>query len=155
MQKNTPHLSERNLQTIYTIGRCKFLSSHQLKREFYPDAKHETATQRLTELARWGFLSRELRWTPLSRPIYGQSKLSVKASLQGYCSYRITLLYVSHLLPCRLMDITAPSHGRRPRACDTPMPDGAARRCKTQSSILTLAVPPARCCTLVDTPPRT
>src|SRR6266487_2061995 len=96
-----------------------------------------------------------LRWTPLSRPIYGQSKLSVKASLQGYCSYRITLLYVSHLLPCRLMDITAPSHGRRPRACDTPMPDGAARRCKTQSSILTLAVPPARCCTPVDTPPRT
>lgn len=59
MQKNTPHLSDRNLQTIYTVGRCKFLSSHQLKREFYPDAKHETATQRLTELARWGFLSRE------------------------------------------------------------------------------------------------
>src|SRR5437660_634191 len=48
MQKNTPHLSERNLQTIYTVGRCKFLSSHQLKREFYPNTTHETATQRLT-----------------------------------------------------------------------------------------------------------
>src|SRR5712691_9203587 len=96
-----------------------------------------------------------LRWTPLSRPIYGQSKLSVKASLKGYCSLRTTLLYVPHLLPCRLMDSAAPSHGRRLWVCDTPTPDGAARRCKTQSSALTLAVPPALCCTPVDTPPRT
>src|SRR6266849_7334288 len=86
--------------------------------------------------------SYNLRWTPLSRPIYGQSKLSVKASLKGYCSLRTTLLYVPHLLPCRLMDSAAPSHGRRLWVCDTPTPDGAARRCKTQSSALTLAVPP-------------
>ena len=62
MQKNTPHLSERNLKTIYTIGRCKFLSSHQLKREFYPNATHETATQRLTDLHKYGFLSREFAY---------------------------------------------------------------------------------------------
>src|SRR5438067_2056043 len=75
MQKNTPHLSERNLQTIYTVGRCKFLSSHQLKREFYPNTTHETATQRFTELARLGFLSREAAYpkamtNPVRRPSY-------------------------------------------------------------------------------------
>src|SRR2546427_5317194 len=96
-----------------------------------------------------------LRWTPLSRPIYGQSKLSVTASLKGYCSLRTTLLYVPHLLPCRRMDSAAPRHGRRLWVCDTPTPDGAARRCKTQRSALTFAVPPALCCTPVDTPPRT
>src|SRR6266566_5101221 len=76
------------------------------KRSVVPVAKFQLALSRNSP---W-MLARYLRWTPLSRPIYGQSKLSVKASLQGYCSYRITLLYVSHLLPCRLMDITAPSH---------------------------------------------
>src|SRR5690349_19706851 len=59
MQKNTPHLSERNLQMIYAVARRKFQSSHQLKRDFYPNATHETATQRCTELARLGFLTRE------------------------------------------------------------------------------------------------
>ena len=59
MQKNTPHLSERNLQMIFAVGLLKHLSSHQIKREFYPNATHETATQRLTELARAGFLTRE------------------------------------------------------------------------------------------------
>jgi len=57
MQKNTPHLSERNLQMIYAVGRRKFQSSHQIRRDFYPHATHETATQRLTELHRLGFLS--------------------------------------------------------------------------------------------------
>jgi hypothetical protein len=96
-----------------------------------------------------------LRWTPVSRPIYGQSKLSVKGSLQGCWSLRTLLLNGRHLLPYRLMDNSAPSHSRRRWVCDTPTPDGAARRCKTQSSALTLAVPPARCCTLVETPPHT
>src|SRR2546421_4879526 len=96
-----------------------------------------------------------VRWTLLSRPIYGQSKLSMKASLKGYCALRTTWLYVLPLLPCCLMASTAPRHGRRLRACDTPTPDGAARYCKTQSNALTLAGPRARCCTPVDTPPRT
>jgi hypothetical protein len=75
MQKNTPHLSERNLQTIYTVGLCKYLSSHQLKDEFYPTTTHENATQRLTELARLGFLSRDAAYpkavsNPGQRPSY-------------------------------------------------------------------------------------
>src|SRR5215211_7355400 len=54
-----------------------------------------------------------LRWTPVSRPIYGQSKLSVKGSLQGCWSLRTLLLNGRHLLPYRLMDNSAPSHSRR------------------------------------------
>jgi hypothetical protein len=59
MQKNTPHLSERNLKTIYTIGRFRFLSSQKVWQEFYPTSTYESATQRLTSLHKYGFLSRE------------------------------------------------------------------------------------------------
>ena len=59
MQKNTPHLSERNLKTIYTIGRFKFLSSQKVWQEFYPTSTYESATQRLTSLHKYGFLARE------------------------------------------------------------------------------------------------
>ena len=59
MQKNTPHLSERNLKTIHAIGRFKFLSSAQIWKEFYPTTTYENATERLTSLHRYGFLSRE------------------------------------------------------------------------------------------------
>jgi len=59
MQKNMPHLSERNLQMLYKIGQYKFMSSKQVWREFYPNSTPESATQRLTSLHRYGFLSRE------------------------------------------------------------------------------------------------
>jgi len=62
MQKNTPHLSERNLKMLYAIGRCKFMSSQQVWREFYPNSTPESATQRLTSLHRYGFLSREFAY---------------------------------------------------------------------------------------------
>jgi hypothetical protein len=62
MQKNTPHLSERNLKTIYTIGRFKFLTSHKVWKEFYPTTSYENASQRLTKMHKDGFLSREFAY---------------------------------------------------------------------------------------------
>jgi len=62
MQKNTPHLSERNLQMLYAIGRYKFLTSYKIWREFYPTSTYESATQRLTSLHKYGFLSREFAY---------------------------------------------------------------------------------------------
>jgi len=62
MQKNTPHLSERNLKIIHTIGRFRYLSSHQVWKEFYPTSTYENATKRLTDLARYGFLSRDFAY---------------------------------------------------------------------------------------------
>jgi len=62
MQKNTPHLSERNIQMLYKIGQCKFMSSQQVWREFYPNSTPESATQRLTSLHKYGFLSREFAY---------------------------------------------------------------------------------------------
>jgi hypothetical protein len=58
MQKDTPHLSERNLKMLYAIGRRKFMSSFQVWREFYPNSTPESATKRLTDLHRYGILSR-------------------------------------------------------------------------------------------------
>jgi len=73
MQKNTPHLSERNLQTIHAIGRFKYLSSQQIWKEFYPTSTSENATQRLTSLHKQGFLSRDFAYpkavsNPAQRP---------------------------------------------------------------------------------------
>src|SRR5438132_194473 len=62
MQKNTPHLSDRNLQTIHAIGQFKYLSSQQIWREFYPTSTQENATQRLTTLHKHGFLSRDFAY---------------------------------------------------------------------------------------------
>ena len=59
MQKNTPHLSERNLHMLYAIGQYKFLTSYKIWQEFYPTSTYENATQRLTTLHKYGFLSRE------------------------------------------------------------------------------------------------
>lgn len=59
MQKNTPHLSERNLHMLYAIGRYKFLTSYKIWQEFYSASTYESATQRLTSLHKYGFLSRE------------------------------------------------------------------------------------------------
>jgi hypothetical protein len=59
MQKNTPHLSERNLHMLYAIGRYKFLTSYKIWQEFYSASTYESATQRLTSLYKYGFLSRE------------------------------------------------------------------------------------------------
>ena len=57
MQKNTPHLSERNLHMLYAIGRYKFLTSYKIWQEFYSTSTYESATQRLTSLYKYGFLS--------------------------------------------------------------------------------------------------
>src|SRR5262245_53044207 len=94
MQKNTPHLSERNLNTIFAIGMMRYLSSYQLWQEFYPKATYETATQRLTELHRYGFLSREFAYpkggtNPGRRPtaIYFFSAKN-KENLRAYLTAR-------------------------------------------------------------------
>ena len=55
-------MSERNLNMIFAIGMMRYLSSHQLWQEFYPKATYETATQRLTQLYRYGFISREFAY---------------------------------------------------------------------------------------------
>src|SRR2546421_11938939 len=73
MQKNTPHLSERDLQTIDAIGRFKYLSSQQVWKEFYATSTPENATQRLTSLHKHGFLSRDFAFpkavtNPAQRP---------------------------------------------------------------------------------------
>src|SRR2546422_2836201 len=62
MQKNTPHLSDNNLLTIYAIGRFKYLSSRKVWEEFYPTSTYENATKRLTSLHKSGFLSRDFAY---------------------------------------------------------------------------------------------
>ena len=94
MQKNTPHLSERNLNTIFTIGMMRYLSSYQLWQEFYPNTTYENATQRLSEFHRYGFVSREFAYpkavtNPGGRPtaIYFFSSKN-KQNLRAYLTAR-------------------------------------------------------------------
>jgi hypothetical protein len=62
MQKNIPHLSDRDLKIIRAIGRFKYLSSQQVWKEFYATSTPENATQRLTSLHKHGFLSRDFAY---------------------------------------------------------------------------------------------
>lgn len=52
------HLTPRDLKIIFTVGKYKLLTSHQLAKLFFHTGNHETATNRLTALARTNYLSR-------------------------------------------------------------------------------------------------
>jgi hypothetical protein len=52
------HLTPRDLKILFTVGKYKLLTSHQLCRLHFPTGNHETATNRLTALARANYLSR-------------------------------------------------------------------------------------------------
>ena len=57
MQKGTT-LNQRDLAMIRDVARYKYLTSFQLKRLHFDQRKHRTATKRLTELTKAGYLSR-------------------------------------------------------------------------------------------------
>lgn len=58
LSTKAPNLTTRDLAVITTTARYKFLSSHQLKAQHFPESTHDNATKRMTQLAKAGFLSR-------------------------------------------------------------------------------------------------